>query len=83
MPAEFWILSPTPSFKLEMQSSLRISLSRIKVYRSKIYVKNAEKFIAPKESISPEVECADAEEKTPEAVEPPSKRIRKHKKLWR
>jgi len=39
MPANFWILAPTPSSKLEMQSSSRISPSRINVYRLKIYLK--------------------------------------------
>ena len=37
---------------------------------------NAEKFIAPDESISPEVEDTDAEEETPKVIESPSKRIR-------
>ncbi|XP_020266139.1 uncharacterized protein LOC109841590 [Asparagus officinalis] len=31
-----WTLEPTPSLKLEMQNSLRISLSKIKAYCSKI-----------------------------------------------
>jgi len=39
MLADFWILTPTTSSKLKTQSSLRISLSRIKAYHSKIYLK--------------------------------------------
>jgi len=35
------------------------------------------KFTAPDESISPEVEGVDAEEETPEVVDPPFKRIKK------
>ena len=41
--------------------------------------KNAEKSIAPNKSISPEAQGINAKEETPEAVEPPSKRIRKQK----
>jgi len=43
--------------------------------------KNTEKFIAPDKSISLEAEGTDAEEETPEAIEPPSKRSRKQKDL--
>ena len=78
--ANYQILTLTPSSKLGMQFSLRISLSRTKTNRSKMFLKdvpeNAENSIAPDESISLEAKSVNAKEEILEVVEPASKRIR-------
>jgi len=79
MLADLWILAPTPSSKLGTQSFFEDKFFKDKDLALKDVPKNAGKSIAPDKSISPEEEGTDAEEETPEAIEAPSKRIRKQK----